>query len=123
MDIDLLKQLCNIHSPSGEEKHISEFIIKYINKHKEEWKVSPKIYYGEEFQDNIILVFGKPRTSIFAHMDSIGFTVKYNNEIVKIGSPVTNEGTILVGEDSQGKIEGALIQKGKKKNQKMMEKK
>ena len=55
------------------------------------------------------MVFGKPRTAIFAHLDSIGFTVKYNNEIVKIGGPVTNEGILLVGEDSKGKIEGEII--------------
>ena len=71
------------------------------------------------FQDNIILVFGKPRIAIFAHMDSIGFTVKYCNEIVKIGGPVTTEGIDLVGEDSKGKIEGRLIKKGRKNNQKL----
>ena len=52
--------------------------------------------------------FGKPRTAVFAHIDSIGFTVKYNNEIVKIGGPVTKNGIELVGEDSQGKIDTKL---------------
>ena len=116
----LLKQMCEIHSPSGEELAMTHFILRYIKENQKNFQVQPTIHYGDRFQDNIIMVFGKnPRTAIFAHLDSIGFTVKYNNEIVKIGSPVTNEGTILVGEDSQGKIEGALIQKGKKKNQKM----
>ena len=113
--MDLLKKLCNIHSPSGEESNISDFLIKYINQNQHNWKVKPKIYAGENFQDNIILVFGNPRTAIFAHMDSIGFTVKYNNEIVKIGGPVSNERIKLIGEDSHGKIEGELI-KGKGKN-------
>ena len=44
-------------------------------------------------------------------LDSIGFTVKYNNEIVKIGGPVTTEGIELVGKDSKGKIEGKIIKK------------
>ncbi|MDC0249721.1 M20/M25/M40 family metallo-hydrolase, partial [Flavobacteriales bacterium] len=65
------------------------------------------------------MVFGKPTTAIFAHLDSIGFTVKYDNEIVKIGSPVTNEGIVLVGKDSKGKIEGKIIKKGKKENRKI----
>ena len=114
--MDLLEKLCNIHSPSGEENNISDFLIKYINQNQHNWEVKPKIYAGENFQDNIILVFGNPRTAIFAHMDSIGFTVKYNNEIVKIGGPVSNERIKLIGEDSHGKIEGELT-KGKGKNE------
>ena len=73
----LLKKLCSIHSPSGEENRISEFIIDYVNTNMHNWKVKPKIYSGDGFQDSIILSFGKPKTAIYAHMDSIGFTVKY----------------------------------------------
>ena len=115
----LLKQMCEIHSPSGEEFAMTQFILNYIEENQKDWQIKPILHYGDDFQDNIIMVFGKnPKTAIFSHLDSIGFTVKYNNEIVKIGSPVTNEGTILVGEDSEGKIEGKLIKKGKKENQK-----
>jgi putative aminopeptidase FrvX len=78
------------------------------------WKVEPKIYCGDGFQDSIILSFGKPKTAIYAHMDSIGFTVKYNNEIIKIGGPVVKSGIELVGSDSKGKIEGKIIKKNKK---------
>ena len=116
----LLKQLCEIHAPSGEEFAITQFLLNYIEKNKKDWQVKPILHYGDGFQDNIIMVFGEnPKTAIFAHLDSIGFTVKYNNEIVKIGGPVTTEGIILVGQDSKGKIQGKLIHKGKKENQKM----
>ncbi len=116
----LLKQICKIHAPSGEELAMTQFILNYIKNNQEDWQVKPILHYGDGFQDNIIMVFGKaPRTAIFAHLDSIGFTVKYNNEIVKIGGPVTNNGIVLVGEDSKGKIEGVLIKKGKNENQKM----
>ena len=110
----LLKKICSIHSPSGEEYNLSQFLLNYIDENKNTWKNIPKIYIGDAFQDNIILVFGKPRTAIFAHLDSIGFTVKYNNEIIKIGGPVSNEGIILVGEDSLGKIEGKIKRKDNK---------
>jgi len=110
----LLKKMCSIHSPSGEEYNLSQFLLNYIDENKKTWKNIPKIYIGDAFQDNIILVFGKPRTAIFAHLDSIGFTVKYNNEIIKIGGPVSNEGIILVGEDSSGKIEGKIKRKNNK---------
>ena len=110
----LLKKLCSIHSPSGEENRISEFIIDYVKSNMHDWKVKPKIFSGDGFQDCIILSFGTPRTAIYAHMDSIGFTVKYNNEIIKIGGPVVEEGIELVGTDSKRNIEGKIIKKDDK---------
>ena len=110
----LLKKLCSIHSPSGEENRISEFIIDYIMSNMHDWKVKPIIFSGDGFQDSIILSFGTPRTAIYAHMDSIGFTVKYNNEIIKIGGPVVEEGIELVGTDSKGNIKGKIIKKDDK---------
>ena len=113
--MDLLKQMCKIHSPSGEELAMSQFLLNYINKNQNKWKVKPTLHYGDGFQDNIIMVFGKnPRTAVFSHMDSIGFTVKYKNEIIKIGGPNTTEGIVLVGEDSVGEIEGKLAKKDDK---------
>jgi len=105
----LLKELCNIHAPAGEEFTLTEFLLKYVTENQTQWKVKPTLHYGKRFQDNLIMVFGKPRTAVFAHLDSIGFTVRYNNEIVKIGGPVSDEGIVLVGEDSNGKIEGKII--------------
>jgi putative aminopeptidase FrvX len=104
----LLKQLCEIHAPSGEEYRMKEFLLKYIQKEKKNWKAKPEVIHGDEFQDCIILKFGKPRTAIFAHMDSIGFTVRYHNQLLSIGSPDAEAGTILVGEDSLGPIECTL---------------
>ena len=118
--MELLKKLCEIHSPSGEELAMKEFLLDHIKRNQDSWKVKPILHSGDGFQDNIIMVLGNnPKTAIFAHLDSIGFTVKYDNEIVKIGSPVTTEGIVLVGEDSKGKIEGKIIKKGEKENRKM----
>ncbi len=106
----LLKEMCNIHAPAGEEFAMTTFVLNHIKENQKDWKAQPTLHYGDGFQDNLILVFGdKPKAAIFAHLDSIGFTVKYNNEIVKIGGPVTTEGIILIGEDSTGKIEGKII--------------
>lgn len=104
----LLEQLCKIHAPSGNEQNLSIFILNYIKEHKSQWKVQPQVLYGDAFQDCIVLVFGKPRSAIFAHMDSIGFTVRYGRQLVKIGGPSIENGYKLVGEDAQGKIECAL---------------
>jgi putative aminopeptidase FrvX len=104
----LLKQLCEIHAPSGEESSMKDFLLKYIQKAKKDWKTKPQIYHGDDFQDCIVLAFGKPRTAIFAHMDSIGFTVRYFNQLLPIGSPDADAGTKLVGHDSLGPIECEL---------------
>jgi putative aminopeptidase FrvX len=100
----LLKELCAIQAPAGNEVAMTEYVLGYIKKNSKKWAVQPKIYSGDDFQDCIVLVFGKPRTAIFAHLDSIGFTVRYGNQLVKIGGPQTENGTELVGEDSKGKI-------------------
>lgn len=104
----LLKKLCQVHAPSGEEHAMKDFLLTTITKEKKHWKHQPEIIHGEEFQDCIILKFGKPRTAIFAHMDSIGFTVRYFNQLLPIGSPEADMGTKLVGHDSRGPIECEL---------------
>lgn len=103
-----LEKLCKIHAPSGNEQKLSEFLIEYIEAHKGAWEHQPEVLYGDEFQDCILLVFGKPKSAIFAHLDSIGFTVRYGNQLVRIGGPDVETGYVLVGEDSQGKIECTL---------------
>lgn len=109
MNTDLLKALCEVHSLSGDESKIRDFILKYIQDHSASWKVQPELFFGEEFQEVLILKFGDPRTAVYAHMDSIGFTVGYDNALIKVGGPKTIDGTILVGEDSKGPIEGELM--------------
>lgn len=105
----LLKKLCKTQAPSGDEAAMTKLLLKYIKKNKSDWKVEPKVYYGEDLQDCIVLKFGKPKTAIFAHIDSIGFTVRYGKELVKIGGPRTIEGTKLVGKDNKGDIECELL--------------
>jgi len=104
----LLKQLCEVHAPSGEETAMRDFLIGHIRKEMKHWKHKPQLIFGEEFQDCLILKFGKPRTAIFAHMDSVGFTVRYTNQLVSIGSPDAEAGTKLVGRDSYGEIDCEL---------------
>jgi putative aminopeptidase FrvX len=104
----LLKEMCQIHAPSGNEVGMKEYVLEYIKNNSKNWKHQPKVIHGKGFQDNIILIFGKPRTAIFAHLDSIGFTVRYGKQLVKIGGPVTKTGFKLVGADSKGKQEAEL---------------
>ena len=104
----LLKELCAIPAPSGNELAMKEFILNYIKINSKNWKHQPKIICGKGFQDNIMLIFGKPRTALFAHMDSIGFTVRYGKQLVKIGGPSIKSGYKLIGTDQKGRQEVEL---------------
>ena len=99
--MQLLRRLCSIQATSGNEAKIQEHLLNYIQTEKKNWKVKPEIIHGDLFQHCIILVFGKPRTAVYAHIDNIGFQVRYENQLVKIGGPRTISGYKLVGNDSQ----------------------
>jgi putative aminopeptidase FrvX len=107
--MQLLKKLCSIAAPSGEEAVLKAFILDYVHTQSSGWKAQPLVLAGEELQDCLLLVFGKPRTAVFAHMDSIGFTVRYNNQLVPIGGPNTETGYRLTGEDALGPIDCELV--------------
>lgn len=110
MDFTLLKTLCGIHAPSGNETAMKSFLLDYVRDNQHKWKVKPEIHEGELFQDCIVLKFGTPRTTIFAHMDSIGFTVRYHDQLVPIGGPKAKTGYKLIGEDRLGPVECELIE-------------
>lgn len=115
LDYSLLKEMCAVHAPSGNEKGMKEFLLDYISANARRWKSKPRVFHGKGFQDNIVLVFGRPRTAIFAHIDSIGFTVRYGHQLMRIGGPAVKSGYRLLGSDSRGWQEVELkVSKDKK---------
>ena len=105
----LLQTLCQFPAPSGEEAGLTRFVLNYVREHAPGWQQQPLIIHDEaRFQDCLLLVFGQPRTAVFAHLDSIGFMVRYGRELVPIGGPEVEAGYRLVGRDSQGEIECTL---------------
>jgi putative aminopeptidase FrvX len=107
--MELLKKLTALRGASGDEERVKAFILDHVATQSASWKVKPEIIHGHGFQDCVILIFGKPRTAIYAHMDSIGFTIGYDNELIRIGGPKIEEGIHLVGSDSRGEIEAELM--------------
>lgn len=105
----VLEKLITIQGVSGDEARIKTFIKEYVLENCNSWKCKPTLIDGRGFQDTLILVFGNPRTAIYAHTDTIGYTVGYNNELIRVGSPDSMDGIKLVGEDSRGIIEGQLM--------------
>jgi putative aminopeptidase FrvX len=107
--MQLLKELCIVRASSGDESLMTEFLLSYINENSRNWVAKPQLFHGPGFQDCLILVFGTPKTAIFAHIDSIGFTVGYNNQLIKIGGPRIQHGFRLVGCDDVGEIECNML--------------
>lgn len=105
---ELLKSLLEVHSPSGEEVNMKEFILNYVNGNSKDWKVQPHIIQGEEFQDCLMLIFGTPEVAAFAHMDTTGFTVRYQDQLIPIGGPEVKGDEKLTGSDELGEIDCGL---------------
>lgn len=119
MNIELLKTLCAIPGTSGDEGEIRDFIVKYFAENAKTFKVTPQVLSGPGFQDMVIAVFGEPRTAIFAHTDTVGYTVGYDKELINIGGPKAPNGTKLIGFDSKGKIKCTLKREAKSKKGKL----
>lgn len=100
----LLFDLLDLQGVSGDESLTSDFILEHIIKRKKTWEVVPEVFSGDDFHDCILLKFGVPNTAIFAHMDTIGFMSRYENQLVAIGGPEIIPETKLVGKDSLGLI-------------------
>jgi len=112
--MQLLQTLCEFRAPSGDEAGLTRFVLDYVRQHAASWAHPPQVLHDEaRFQDCLLLVFGQPRTAVFAHLDSIGFTVRYGRELVPIGGPDCKIGYRLVGHDSQGEISCTLTVKEK----------
>ncbi len=108
MKLELLQQLMQVHSPSGEEHRMATFIQDYVKKHQSSWRVTPELVADPALGDSLFLVFGQPRTAVFAHMDTIGFMVRYGNQLIPIGGPEVASGYELVGEDQLGPVQCRL---------------
>ncbi|MCC6700122.1 MAG: aminopeptidase [Fluviicola sp.] len=105
----LLEQLIAVQGVASDESNIKAFIKEYVEQNKEKWVNQPQIIEGKGFQDTLMLVFGKPRTAIYAHIDTIGYSTGYHKELIRVGGPKHIDGTHLVGKDSSGDVEVELM--------------
>lgn len=101
---ELLQTLCGIPGTSGDESLVRDFLLDFTETNKENWKHKPEIWHGKGYRDNLALIFGKPRLALYAHMDTVGFTVRYDNHVVPVGGPAARTGDVLVFE-SEGRIQ------------------
>ncbi len=117
--MELLKQLCEVPAPAGNEVALKDFIVAYVREHRAQWRSTPTLIDNEDLRDSLILSFGTPRTAVLAHMDTVGFTVRYHDQLIPIGSPKTEDGYRLVGADHLGPVECELAVYESKKVQQL----
>lgn len=103
-----LIEILNIPGVSGDEAGTALYLTKLISERISSWKTVPQVFSGEEFHDCILLKFGDPRTALFAHMDTVGFMTRYENQLIPVGGPEEIQDTPLVGSDRLGEIECRL---------------
>jgi putative aminopeptidase FrvX len=104
MNLELLQRLIEVASATGEEYRMKSFLMDYIYSEMGSWENTPEIIAGDPFQDCLMLVFGQPTTAVYVHMDTVGFTVRYQNQLITIGSPEPAAGDKLIGQDQLGAI-------------------
>ena len=107
--MELLKTLCSIPGTSGDEGAIRDFVFDYVVSNQRNWNHLPEIWKGDGFQDNLVLVFGKPKIAFYAHMDTVGYTIRYDNYVIPIGGIDGNTGDALVFEKEGKLLETKLI--------------
>jgi putative aminopeptidase FrvX len=107
--MELLEKLCAIPGTSGDEGRVRDFLLEYCIDEMDSWKNKPEIWHGAGFQDNLVLVFGKPKVAFYAHLDTVGFTIRYDNYVVPIGGVDGATGDLLVFEQDGKTQETHLI--------------
>ncbi len=105
----LLRLLRGPTSVSGDEGRMSH-IVK-VMAHLPECRSGAHQYLVKQMPDGTVLVIkGKPKFAILAHMDTVGFTAGYKRKLIDIGGPERKKGDEL----SDGKPARFLATIGKK---------
>jgi len=77
--MDLLLQLQQIPGPSGDEGRIADFLEGYCD--------ALDGVTVRRVGDLVLAQRGAPRVAVFAHTDTVGFTLAYDRRLVRIGGP------------------------------------
>ena len=78
-EYNALLELLTIPGPSGDESAVAAWLETAL-------QAIPDVQ-TTRIGDNIVAVRGTPRTAIFAHTDTTGFTLGYDKKLIRIGGP------------------------------------
>jgi putative aminopeptidase FrvX len=94
--VPLLRRLQAIHGTSGDEGRLADWLATRLaraGRGRAGQSAAPVriVRVG----DTLVAAKGIPRVALFAHLDTVGFTVGYERELIEIGSPVPRPGDRL----------------------------
>ena len=101
---DDLRALVAIEGTSGDEGRVVAAVADRI--------ASLPGIQSQRLQDNLIVWQGQPRVALFAHLDTVGFTLGYDRELVRIGGPHVAGGEALRCTAGEGTYRGRLAKRG-----------
>jgi putative aminopeptidase FrvX len=85
--LERLESLLQIEGPSGDEGDVADAVERAL-------EPVPGLS-RRRFGDMLLAVRGEPRVAVMAHLDTVGFTLGYDNSLIPIGSPQARAGTPL----------------------------
>jgi putative aminopeptidase FrvX len=96
---DLLWRLAELDSPTPDEGGFCDYLVRTLT------DVIPNLSLTR-IGDSLIAWRGKPRTALFAHIDTTGFTLGYDRVLIPLGSPAAIPGDRLreVGRCGEGNV-------------------
>jgi len=86
--MQLLQQLLSVDSPSGDDDVMSDWLEDWAASHLDGVRT---VRLGE----SLVVIRGEPRTAVFAHIDTTGFTLGHRGKLIRIGSPAVHDGDKL----------------------------
>lgn len=98
--MERLQRLLDIEGPSGDEGAIADYVERQIGH-------IPSVRH-ERLGDVLLAYRGEPRVAIMAHLDTVGFTLGYGGELIRIGSPRVREGYALRSRSGDAILRGRI---------------
>lgn len=100
---DDLRALVAIEGTSGDEGRVVAAVA--------ERSYSLPGIQSERIQDNLIAWRGRPQVALFAHLDTVGFTLGYDRELIRIGGPHVEGGEALRSTTGGATYRGTLARR------------
>jgi putative aminopeptidase FrvX len=101
---EVLSVLTAIEGASGDESRMAAAVADLV-------APLDGIHF-ERIQDNLIAWRGRPQVALFAHVDTVGFTLGYDRDLVRIGGPHVEGGEALRSTIDGVTYRGKVAKKG-----------
>lgn len=95
--MDDLITLLGLPGPSGDEGPVADWLIDCLPTVVPDAQVT-------RIGDNLLVLRGTPRVALFAHLDSTGFTLGYDEKLIAIGGPDPSDGDMVRSRTASGDL-------------------